>query len=357
MTSSIYKIDDTIHVNESVSEINITNPGSGYRTPIVTIADPPSGNTATATAISTGTIASIVVDDHGKDYKSDPTVQITGTGTGATAFATFGVVEGVDNILGGSGYTSNFQVIFEPISGGSGAAGIANVVNGQVVSVSISDGGSGYAEGPSVDFSKGSGKNAQGIATGIFGGVFSVTVTNGGSNYDNDSVKVIFSGGRGSGAKASAKVSGVVSSIDLVNGGSGYKTNPNVTITDSDDGTGTGATATATVDEIDKNENILVDDISITSEMVSPGGGGILRLYFSMAFDDGMGSETNSTISVFNNNVKKGELNADNSSKVETNGYYRFDLDVKSGDMINFQSSEDIDEIHFIRTHLIQFGA
>jgi len=101
------------------------------------------------------------------------------------------------------------------------------------------------------------------------------------------------------------------------------------------------------------NTDILTSDITITSDMVKPGGGGILRLYFSFTFN-----ATPATVGVFNNDTFKGNLNADNDSQVITDGYYRFDLDVEVGDNINIQcSTGSIDTVNFIRAHLIQFGA
>jgi len=97
--------------------------------------------------------------------------------------------------------------------------------------------------------------------------------------------------------------------------------------------------------------DILTTDIAITSEMVSPGGGGILRLYFSF---DLVVSPT--TIRVVNNGVFKGLLNADNGNDVTDVGYYRFDLDVEAGDNINLEATQDL-AVLFIRAHLIQFGA
>jgi hypothetical protein len=116
--------------------------------------------------------------------------------------------------------------------------------------------------------------------------------------------------------------------------------------------TGIGAIGTVTVLNITADTNILTSDIEITSEMVSPGGGGIIRLYFSFLF-----GTTPAMISVFNNGILKGNLNADNSGEIITDGYYRFDIDVESGDNINIQSSEEIISVNFIRAHLVQFGA
>ena len=99
--------------------------------------------------------------------------------------------------------------------------------------------------------------------------------------------------------------------------------------------------------------NIIQTSISITDEMVRPGGGGILRLYFAFIF-----GVTPSTVTVFNNEIAKGTLNADNSSEVVTSGYYRFDIDVESGDAINLRADSGITTTgSFVRAHLVQFGA
>lgn len=71
--------------------ITVTNGGSGYTSvPVVTIADPVTGTTATATATLTGgVVTSITVTEAGSGYTSAPIVTITsGGGSGATATAT-----------------------------------------------------------------------------------------------------------------------------------------------------------------------------------------------------------------------------------------------------------------------------
>ena len=111
-----------------------------------------------------------------------------------------------------------------------------------------------------------------------------------------------------------------------------------------------GTPVAATID-------LLTSDIAITSDMVKPGGGAILRLSFAFVFTTGPG-----TIQVFNNGSLKGNLNADNGADIADNGYYRFDIEVESGDNINLQlltatGGGNITAINFIRAHLVQFGA
>lgn len=100
------------------------------------------------------------------------------------------------------------------------------------------------------------------------------------------------------------------------------------------------------------DNDIFSSDITITADQVKPGGGGILRLSFSFTF-----GATPATVSVRNGGVLKGNLNADNSAEVITDGYYRFDIDVEAGDAINLRATQSITTINFVRAHLVQFGA
>lgn len=102
---------------------------------------------------------------------------------------------------------------------------------------------------------------------------------------------------------------------------------------------------------ITANTDILSSNIAITNDMVKPGGGGIIRLSFAFTF-----GVTPATLSVFNGGTLKGNLNADNSTNVITDGYYRFDIDVESGDTINLRANQTVTAIRFVRAHLVQFG-
>jgi hypothetical protein len=79
--------------------------------------------------------------------------------------------------------------------------------------------------------------------------VSSITVTAGGTGYNNIPT-IAITGGGGTGAAATAAVSsGVITAITVTNIGTGYTTNPTVTITPhASDTTATGATATVVLD-------------------------------------------------------------------------------------------------------------
>lgn len=112
-------------------------------------------------------------------------------------------------------------------------------------------------------------------------------------------------------------------------------------------------TFTAAATTITAGNNILSIPITIISDHVKPGGGGILRLYFSFA----MGADATVSVRDGAGTTLIGNLNADNNSLVVPNGYYRFDIDVEAGDTINLRSTQDITAINLLRAHLVQFGA
>lgn len=177
-----------------------------------------------------------------------------------------------------------------------------------------------------------------------------LTITNGGANFQIGDV-VVFDPPP-NGITATGEVDGLgasdtITSINVTNVGSGYTFAPNVTVTSA---TGTGAIIAATVTlNFGMDENIFVNDVSITPDDLRPGGGGILRLYFSF-----VGA---TAVRVFNNGNFKGFLNADNSNTIATNGYYRFDIDVEGGDSINLQLETAVTAVNFVRLHLVNFGA
>ena len=156
-----------------------------------------------------------------------------------------------------------------------------------------------------------------------------LTISNGGTGYQIGDVVVFDPPPNGTTATGvvDGEAAGVITSINVTNVGSGYTFAPNVTVTSV---AGTGAIITALVTlNFGMDQNIFVEDLVITSDDLRPGGGGILRLYFSFA--------GTTTAKVFNNGSFKGFLNADNSNTIADDGYYRFDIDVEGGDGINIQ--------------------
>ena len=91
-------------LQDEVAIISVTNGGTGYTiSPIVTIAAPTTGTTATATAtinVTTGLVTSISITDGGSGYTAAPIVTIAAPTTGTIATATASINGGnVENQL------------------------------------------------------------------------------------------------------------------------------------------------------------------------------------------------------------------------------------------------------------------
>lgn len=145
----------------------------------------------------------------------------------ATAQVVNGFVVGATVTDGGSGYTNAPSVTFSG-GGGSGATARATVVDGMVTAITILNPGIGYASTPGVQIAPPPfpPRKASGSAEVVNGFVVGATVTDGGFGYDAAPV-VLLSGGGGTGAAAVATVAnGVVTGISITNPGSGYTSAP-----------------------------------------------------------------------------------------------------------------------------------
>ena len=235
----------TANISEAVTSVTVSNGGSGYTSaPTVTFTGGGcTSSCATGTANISGPISSVVVTSGGSNYTSAPTVSFSGGGSGATGTAVIsGSVASLTLTSGGSGYTSTPTCTL--VGGGfttQATCKVTKVSGKKVTGISITSAGAGYTSVPTVSFTGGGGSGAAATAT-IAASVVSVTVTNGGSGYTSPTVS--FSGGGGSGAVATASVSGSVGSVTLTSGGSGYTSAPTVSFSG---GSGSGAAGTATV--------------------------------------------------------------------------------------------------------------
>jgi hypothetical protein len=195
-----------------------------------------------------GVSPNIVLTNGGSGYTTVPTVTISGgSGSGATAVATIatpGVVS-VNMVANGSQYALTTTVAFAG-GGGTGAAATANVDPRGVLTINVTNGGS-YTSAPTVVFT-GSGTGATAtcnLAAGVAQHIVSITITNAGSGYVT-APSISFTGGGGSGGAATCTVgNGAILSVTVTNEGSGYTSAPSVSF--SNVGSGTGASANATI--------------------------------------------------------------------------------------------------------------
>lgn len=185
-------------------------------------------------------ITEITLTDGGSGYKTAPSVTITdSTGTGATATASIGTssISSIQIVNGGSGYTSSPIISFNG-GGGAGVQVVPTVTGGVITAVQIITNGAGYTTAPSITIEDATGVGAQ--LTAVLSGspIISITVTGGGGNYTAPTVTI--TGGGGVGGTAEAKVetgiiddiilSGSVRDVLIINPGSGYITAPDVNI-------------------------------------------------------------------------------------------------------------------------------
>lgn len=94
----------------TVDSVTVTVGGSGYSNASVTFSDPdaPTGVTATGTVIlDNDTVLDVIIDNPGSGYTTPPTVTITGDGTLAEAEATINIESGI-KINNTDDYTNNY---------------------------------------------------------------------------------------------------------------------------------------------------------------------------------------------------------------------------------------------------------
>jgi len=103
------------------------------------------------------------------------------------------------------------------------------------------------------------------------------------------------------------------------------------------------------------NTKILENDIVVTNELLA-GDSGVFRIWWSFT----TGADYIITI------TKKGaadltgfplKVNGDNTFILKDDGYYRFDVGVRPGDLINLSSSVAITKINDLQIQQIQIGA
>jgi hypothetical protein len=223
-------------------ETNITNAGTGYTSAPTVTAFGGSGSGATFTAtVANGSVTKVVCTSPGTGYVvTDKTIQLAFTGggsdTSARAHTTVTTSSGgVGNITitnSGSGYTTTSTLSFSG-GGGSGAnAVITGLFNGAITQISITNPGTGYTSAPTIAASGGSGFTA--TVDIRYGQVASVVIDAGGSGYSANP-QVVFSAPDSTSeptlqAQGVAVISaGGVSSVTITEPGLGYITPPTIT--------------------------------------------------------------------------------------------------------------------------------
>ena len=190
----------TVSVSGSLFAVNVDNGGSGYTSPPtigIVGGDPNVEASATAT-ITSGVVTAISVSAAGSGYSSVPTVVITGgggSGASATAVVRGGLeAEGIEITNPGTNYNERPNIT---LVSGSGAVAYPSIVNGRIVSIILTFGGTNYYGAPDVVIT-GDGVGAVAFASINSGTqqVTSITVTNGGIGYTSGktTVNIVYPG-------------------------------------------------------------------------------------------------------------------------------------------------------------------
>ena len=125
--------------------VKIATKGVGYSdgTFACSVASAPAGGTdAVVNFVKSGTSQGFVVVNSGRGYVSTPAITVPGPDL-------LGEVTGFTVTCAGNGYSETPLVLLSG-GGGSGAAGLAILSNGSIVSVALTESGSGYTSAPSV---------------------------------------------------------------------------------------------------------------------------------------------------------------------------------------------------------------
>jgi hypothetical protein len=166
----------------------------------------------------------------------------------------------------GNAYTSAPTVVISAPdqTGGTQANAVATILNGNVSSITLLTGGTGYTNGANVTvtFSGGGGSGASAIAgiTSFATGTLSFSVISGGSGYTNSANTTIsFTGGGGTGAVAKAIVQGnAITQVIMTNNGTGYSNAANISVTI----TGAGGNTAVLQPIVNNNQNVGVATFS-----------------------------------------------------------------------------------------------
>lgn len=200
----IYRTAPTVTIvpEKVVSSVSLSGGGEGYSSPPAVVIAPDRG--ASAKCEIDGSVVEVFIDVPGSGYQTPPSVQFSPPvgvvgGEAATGIATVnpvsGQVIGIQISGGGRFYQSSPRVT---LSGGGGSGAVASCrIEGPVERIALTSPGKGFTQPPSVFFQGGGGSGAAAstqisdsgsgaTATAkISCGVVSVQVTNEGSGYQS----------------------------------------------------------------------------------------------------------------------------------------------------------------------------
>ncbi|MCK4345410.1 MAG: hypothetical protein KAX05_09000 [Bacteroidales bacterium] len=268
-----------VTVAYSVIEFVMDNQGDGYTSRPNVIVNSPAGSGASGQAVLSGYVSDVVLTDGGSGYICPPQALASSPETG-TDVASFTVdmsdyhplhsILVNDNFDGGP-YETTPEVEITGFGGyGSGATAVAQLNNsGRVENISINNPGAGYTTAPTVNIVGGGGFGAEAYTTISGGSISSIVVVEKGQNYTSlPTIEISAPPAGGTQATAEAVLAYYLESIILTNPGSGYdvyysdpdnyENEPTVTIDGTDYSEGTT--------KITVRPNMSVEGISVTND-------------------------------------------------------------------------------------------
>jgi len=308
----------TATVTKAIKTITLDSGGTGYTTPPSVSANNTGGSGSIISAQISNVVGTVALtggsNSKGSGYTSVPTVEFIGGEPLVFAQATAVLSASIVSITiqeGGSGYAPGTTSISFSAVGGftlsatasaviDGGNYVAGVTPGVITSITVDFGGTGYTTTPGVVIS---GAGVQASATANINGIVdSITITNRGRGYVTTPT-VLISGGGGAGAQGTVSLTGAVFSLTIVDGGRGFTGIPSVTFSG-----GGGSNASATVTALDT----VLDAVTITSAgagytsnpAISVTGGSLVYDQDKCARDVGIIVDAVLTDAIFNSNYQ-----------------------------------------------------
>lgn len=247
-----------------VVDAKLTNAGGGYIKGNVLLVAGGAGTEAATIQVtgvgSLGEILSYALITSGC-YTSLPILNSNAVLGGAGHSAAFSLTMGIKSIelaSNGQDYVSPPVVVINSVnSKGSGATAYANMLNGTVDSITVTNSGLGYTEIPEIEITSGSGATA--VAVLDNGSIIEVLVTSAGQNYTSPpSVQI-----PGIATAESVLIPTGIARITVLDPGSDYSGAPQLQVIPNQDSNGVVQPTTVV------NIGYSVDHVSVTS----PGSG------------------------------------------------------------------------------------
>ncbi|MEI8232098.1 MAG: hypothetical protein WCG32_06020, partial [Actinomycetes bacterium] len=221
-----YSSQPTVSIAGGVYSLTITNGGSNYTTAYAVFSG--AGGTTANLTISKGVITGYNITNNGSGMTTAPSVIVSAQPLIVNIAG--GVVTGVIVVNGGY-YTSAPTIVFINQQGfGIGATATVNMSGNTIASVTVNTGGSAYMYPPIPIIVTNNGGSIQALQVGGVITQANVAIISGGSGYVNPTIT--FSGG-GATTQATGTVTvtnGVITGVNITNQGAGYTSNPTITI-------------------------------------------------------------------------------------------------------------------------------